>query len=113
MAGERQSFHPQTVLSANDASLQLSLTDGRVVQLAIMRDYVHLGGTVRDDNAQFDDIERRRNLASATFSRLRNALLFKGSGLFRPVANITSSIPPWGNGIGPACGLCWAFLAVV
>ena len=63
-------------LSVAHPSIPLLLCNGQTAELTLARSYLHLGGLVRDDDCQFEDIDRRRQLAQAMYVRLRKALFF-------------------------------------
>ena len=66
----------QQHLTAAKPGIPVVLLDGSTATLTITRQYVHLGGLVRDDENQFDDISRRKRQAHAMFAKLRKRLLF-------------------------------------
>ena len=66
----------QQLLCEARPALPLVLDNGDKASLSLTRSYVHLGGLVRDDQTQLEDLERRRHLAMAVFVKLRKHLLF-------------------------------------
>ena len=63
-------------LAEASPSVSVQLCQDRAVHLTLTRSYIHLGGLVRDDACQMEEIQRRRRQAQGTFSKLRKRLFF-------------------------------------
>ena len=63
-------------LTATHPTVSVPLPGGTSADLTLTRSYVHLGSLVRDDDNQFEDIQRRYRGAQATFTKLRKRLFF-------------------------------------
>ena len=63
-------------LATGSPTVSVPLSGGETADLTLTRSYVHLGGLVRDDANQLEDIQRRRRCAQATYVKLRKRLFF-------------------------------------